>query len=258
MINCIAIDDDAVALENLRDYIEQSAGLELAGTFADPIIALETINGADPVDLIFMDVEMPNISGIELASLIRHKTNHLIFTTSFPKYALDAFGVSANAYLLKPFTYASFIATITRVLKTEIENNDHPPGTETESFYITLGSEDDLKMIRIVKEDFVAISGDKETICIHSTIESIKYRSRKTKSEVQLISSHQGFIQIDDFSVIAEKQISSIKGTNILLTNGLILKVARAYQNNFQVFVSKNLLRTKFNELKNSLEDPGL
>ncbi|AZI24106.1 DNA-binding response regulator [Pedobacter sp. G11] len=251
MVKCIAIDDDTVALDSISEYIKQCDGLSLAGRFADPIIALAAITEADPVDLIFMDVEMPNISGIELASLIRHKTKHLIFTTSFSKYALDAFNVSADAYLLKPFTYNSFISKISRLFTTEIENNHHALAGETESFYITLEMDDNLRIIRVPRKDFVAISGDKEIICIHSTAESIKYKSLKTKSVVQSISGYRGFIRIDDFSIISENHICSIKGASILLTNGLTLKVAKSYQYDFEAFISKNLLRTKFKALKN-------
>jgi len=244
MINCIAIDDDARSLENLRDYIIKSDGLKLIQSYSDPIVALLEITDGEPVDIIFMDIEMPNISGIELAPLIRSKTRHLIFTTSYTKYALDAFELSASAYLLKPYTYSSFATTLERILKIDSEEQSQLM-TKEKFFYLSIGSGEKLRIVRIVKNNLVAISGDKKNIYIHSSVGSIRYKSLRTKSDVTMISKQLGFIQTSDFSVIAKAHISQIKGFTIFLTNGLTFKVDPVYQNDFQNFISKNLLRKK-------------
>ena len=81
-ISCIAIDDDPHSLESLMAYMNKLPDLELVQSFTEPLEALAEISDANPVDIIFMDVEMPSLSGIELAGLLRRKTKHLIFTTA--------------------------------------------------------------------------------------------------------------------------------------------------------------------------------
>src|SRR3982750_1482359 len=112
MYKCIIIDDEPQAIEGLKTYLAATPQLELLASYTDPVIALKEIVERDNVDLIFLDVDMPKINGIELAKVIRNKTKKLIFTTAHTKYAFDAFEADADAFLWKPYSLGKFIITI--------------------------------------------------------------------------------------------------------------------------------------------------
>ncbi|RZK19724.1 MAG: response regulator, partial [Pedobacter sp.] len=90
-LNCIVIDDDIHAINGIKSYLSTLSNVVLVKAFTDPLQALTEIVGNGNVDIIFMDIDMPMISGIELSKAIRHKTNKIIFTTSHSKYAYEAF-----------------------------------------------------------------------------------------------------------------------------------------------------------------------
>lgn len=120
MYKCVIIDDQQHSIDNLANYIEQYSGLEIIKKFTHPLVALKEINGLEKVDVIFMDVDMPELTGIELAKMVRDKTEKLIFTTAHSKYAFEAYELRAEAYLLKPFSFAKFVEEVNRVLSPRI------------------------------------------------------------------------------------------------------------------------------------------
>jgi len=115
MYKCIIIDDEPHAIEGLKGYMASTPQLNLVKSYTDSLAALKDIQESEPVDLIFLDVDMPTINGIELAKEIRNKTAKLIFTTAHTKYAFEAFEVNADGYLLKPYSIGKFIIAINRL-----------------------------------------------------------------------------------------------------------------------------------------------
>lgn len=125
MIKCIAIDDQQNSISGLEKYIADAPNMELLASYTDPMAALNELKKIDQVDVIFMDIQMPHISGIELSKAIRSKTRKLIFTTSHEEYAFEAFEAEADAYLLKPYGYAKFALTVNRMFEDETEDIAH-------------------------------------------------------------------------------------------------------------------------------------
>ena len=115
MIRTIAIDDEPLALQLVSSYIEKTPALELVGAFDNPIDAMEFLE-ENPVELIFLDIEMPDLNGIEFAKLLENKPK-LVFTTAYEKYALQGFKLDAIDYLLKPFGYSEFLKAVEKVRK---------------------------------------------------------------------------------------------------------------------------------------------
>ena len=115
MINTIAIDDEPLALKLVTGYIEKTPGLKLVGRFDNPIDASEFLS-ENCVDLIFVDIQMPDLSGIEFTRLIE-KGPKVIFTTAFEKYALEGYKLEIVDYLLKPFSYEEFLTAVQKVQK---------------------------------------------------------------------------------------------------------------------------------------------
>ncbi len=114
MIRCIAVDDEPLALSLIKSYIEQTPKLELIGAYSSALQALEAVRREQP-DLLFLDIQMPSISGIELASLIDTFRTKVVFTTAFSQYALEGFRVDAIDYLLKPISYDNFSRCVDKV-----------------------------------------------------------------------------------------------------------------------------------------------
>jgi len=240
-ISCIAIDDDPHALESLIAYMDKLPDLKLVQTFTEPLQALAEISVSNPVDIIFMDVEMPSISGIELAGLLRQKTKHLVFTTAHARYAIDAFKVDADAYLLKPYSILHFAKTI---------NNLYPTGKKTPNlfsvfdenfFYIPL-QENNGDLVRIDLNELIAV----EDFGVDIKFKIIKNSYLSSKSNfikmLSMLKKHEAFIQITDTVIISKQHIKSVLGDNILLSGETSYTVSDAYKERFTTFIKDNLL----------------
>lgn len=112
-LRCVAVDDEPLALQNLESYIRKTPGLTLIRTFLNPVQAHDFLS-SDPADLVFLDIQMPDLNGIQLSRLIGAQTR-LIFTTAYSEYALDGLKAGAVDYLLKPFGYDEFLAAVAKV-----------------------------------------------------------------------------------------------------------------------------------------------
>ncbi|WP_412468618.1 LytR/AlgR family response regulator transcription factor [Pedobacter sp. KLB.chiD] len=243
-ISCIAIDDDPHSLESLMTYMEKLPDLNLIQTFTEPLQALSQISVSDPVDIIFMDVEMPSLSGIELAGLLRQKTKYLVFTTAHTRYAIDAFKVQADAYLLKPYSIIHLAKTI---------NNLYPTGTRAKHpfsilddhfFYIPLKGENN-DLVRIDLNELIAIEEIGEDIQFTTTKNaflSSKYNFVKT---LKILKENPSFIQITPHVVIAKQHIKSVLDNKILLSCETSFTVSDTYIALFAKFIKNNSLQEK-------------
>ena len=235
-ICCIAIDDDPHALESLTAYMEKLPNLQLLRTFTEPLQALSEISGLNPVDIIFMDVEMPSLSGIELATLLRQKTQHLIFTTAHPKYALDAFKVAADAYLLKPYSIVHFARTI---------NNLYPTGKKELAFSIMdedcfyIPHESDL--MRIELNNLISAEIFEEDIELKTMTKDFLFPKLNFINTLKMLRAHPSFIQISPSVFIGKQHIKSVLGNQVLLSKGISYPVAASHQNAFAHFLQNNL-----------------
>ena len=114
-LNCIAVDDEPLALGLVSKFIEQTPFLNLVGKYASAVDALKAIH-TQKVDLIFLDIQMPDLNGIELARVRNKGTDkpRIIFTTAYNQFALEGYKVDALDYLLKPFNYEEFLRAATK------------------------------------------------------------------------------------------------------------------------------------------------
>src|SRR5450755_3936216 len=111
MISCLVIDDEPLALELLKKYIAKIYFLELKGAFTDPFEAKKIMDSVQ-IDILFLDIQMPDINGIEFSKTINSKDTAVIFTTAFSEYAVEGFNVDAIDYLLKPIEYDRFLKSV--------------------------------------------------------------------------------------------------------------------------------------------------
>lgn len=245
MQKCIIVDDEMHAIETLKDYIQLMPELELVGTYSDPIIAMRTIGNQGKVDLILMDIDMPRISGLELAKQIRAMTNKLVFTTAHTKYGFEAFGVNANDYLLKPISLAVFMATIDKLFpgmpKAEEQDNSIKG---SDDFFFIKSREDNLKLIRIVYSDVVAIESSLNYINIHTKKKSMLTYMSLSEIARNLLG-RGNFVQFQRSFIINKDYIDDIDGNSIKMVTGLKMTVGEYYKKDFNKFVSQHLIRPK-------------
>lgn len=148
MFKCIIVDDEQFSIDALLKYIDLSGKIEVAKIYLDPMEALNNARQFDNIDILFLDVNMPNLTGIELAKVFRPKVRKIIFTTSHSAYALDAYEVHADAFLLKPFTYVKFLTTIHHLFNFEPQESE-PEIVSEKDYFLVKNKDEDLKVVYI-------------------------------------------------------------------------------------------------------------
>ncbi len=238
-LKCIVIDDQQYAIDAMVRYIGDMPNMVVSKTFTKPLVALESITPADEIDFIFLDIEMPGISGLELAKSLRAKTRFLVFTTSHDKHALTAFQLQANQYLLKPISFAKFALTVNAILKTAaISNTLTLPAQQNKLQFIKAEYKNsfhyiDPSEILYVQaaKNYVIINTDNEQFVTHVGLNNIE-NALATKD----------FIRISKSYIIAKNAIRKIEGNNIKLRNSETLQIGRTYKPTFVNFMKENMI----------------
>ena len=159
MLNCLLIDDEPLALQILGDFVNKTPYLKLVGKFEDPLQSLSLFE-SQKIDLLFLDIKMPDISGIDFYRSLVNKPE-VIFTTAYSEYAIDGFELKAMDYLMKPISFEKFITACNRV-KDFIEiKNQKDKGKEF--FFINVSH----KMHKIFYDDILYLEGYKDYTKVH-------------------------------------------------------------------------------------------
>ncbi len=140
-MKCLVIDDEPKAVEILSDYIEKVPDLECSGAFRDPLKALNHIQ-CHPVDLLFLDINMPDLSGIQFLNALEHHPL-VIFTTAYSEYALDSYDYDAVDYLLKPIEFDRFLKAVNKAFRRfkERKKGRVPLGGDSDYIFIKSGTD---------------------------------------------------------------------------------------------------------------------
>lgn len=224
---CIIIDDEQHAINTLTEYIAQVPDFSLIETYTNPLKALSEINQIGEIDIIFLDVDMPGLTGLELAKLIRDKTNRLVFTTSHEKYALEAFEVQADQYLLKPFALGKFLLTMDRLMLVAQEKTE----TATENI-IYVRVEKKGKWIPVELETITLVEGETNYIHIHTLTERLTvYLTMKEIEEV--LKKDPNFMRVHRSYILSKRAIAGVAGNVITQKDGSTLTIGHSYRENF-------------------------
>ena len=159
-INCTIIDDEPLAAGLLKSYVEKTPFLNLIGTYSSAIEAMKDLR-EHPVQLLFLDIQMPELSGIEFAKILPHETK-IIFTTAFQQYAIEGYKVNALDYLMKPISYDDFLKAADKAL--EWFSVTQKQDTYARDRFMFVKS--DYKLVRIALDDILYIEGLKDYVRI--------------------------------------------------------------------------------------------
>lgn len=220
--SCYIIDDEQHAIEILSEYIEQTPGLKLIGGESNPLIALSKILKKEIIpDITFLDINMRELSGIELSYLIKDKTD-IIFSTAFKDHAHQAYDVNAVDYLLKPFKYERFLQSIDKIYS---KHNIVTTATQNNLNFIQI--DNNKNHLKINTEEITHIEGLSNYIKVHTQSEKaytiyISLKQILEKLPPQLfIRSHKSFIiNLKFVEVIIGNEIV-IKGNHIIPIGGV-------------------------------------
>ena len=237
ILKCIVIDDDAEAIKDISEYISNIPNLDLVRSFTKPVEALRYIKDTEGLDLVFIDVDMPLISGIELSLLIRENTKKLVFTTSHAKYALDAFDVSADGFLLKPFNFAKFLRTVNKLFPPE-----KMAGTKDNDYLFIKSKEEYLKLIKVKYTDIVAIESMLNYVRIH-TVKDKLITHITLKEFRETLKDRDEFVQLHRSFIISKNHIFSIDGNTLTMTTGAKFTIGESYRDILISFLSDKVLK---------------
>lgn len=237
MIRVVAIDDEPLALKLVKGYIEKTPFLELTGAFDNPVDALGFISSSD-VDLVMLDIQMPDLKGTELARVLSGGPK-VIFTTAYEKYALEGFRLDAIDYLLKPFSYAEFMKAVQKAEKLIELERRKLPALEIKNDFLFIKSDYKIRRINFSEihyieglKDYVKIFliGEKKPVLSLSTLKALEARLPAEK----FMRVHRSFIvNLDTVKVIERNRI---------VYGDVRIPVTDQYKENFQKFLDRNFI----------------
>jgi DNA-binding LytR/AlgR family response regulator len=236
-LKCIIVDDEPIALGLLEKYVEQTPFLDLKGKFSNAITAAQFLQ-ENEVNLIFTDIQMPDVDGLELSKMIQ-KSTKVVFTTAFDEYAVEGFKVDAMDYLLKPFDYNEFLKAALKVKEwfelVQAKNQSMEVSNEKKFLFV----KSEYKQIKIDLDEIDLIEGLKDyaKIWLTGNPKAILTLMSLKKLEEELPS--QKFMRIHRSFIISLNKIESIERNQVVIREKHI-PISDQYKEVFQEYVSRN------------------
>ena len=229
---CCVIDDEPLAIRLITSYVERTPALELCGSFASASEAVKQIIEGN-IDILYLDIEMPQINGIEFAKIVP-PTCRIIFTTAYDRYAVQGFRVNAVDYLLKPISYEEFLEATNRAIKAiEIERPSAAPVRQRE--FILVKSEYRLIQIRI--SDILYIEGLKDYIKIYVAHQPKAILTLMSMKGIEQTLPSDKFMRVHRSYIVNTEQISIIERNHLIIA-GNTIPVSDSYRQQFSDYIA--------------------
>jgi len=231
-IKCIVVDDEPLAVEMLATYIRKTPSLELAGTFTDPVQAVSAMAEIKP-DLVFLDIQMPDLNGLELARLIPEDTR-IIFTSAFRQYAFESYEVEALDYILKPIRYQKFLEAVSKAEKwmaNRPEKSRRSAFIKTDREYRNIEFDQILYVAGMKDYVLIYLASEPEPIVTHITLKAIE---EKLPSDM--------FMRVHRSYIVALDKITAIDSCGDILIDKISVPVSDSYRKEIEKHVKENLL----------------
>ncbi|KAA9331661.1 response regulator transcription factor [Hymenobacter busanensis] len=245
-LTCVIIDDEPLALDLLAGYCEQVPGLELKGQFHDALVALAFVQD-HPVDIVFVDIHMPRITGLQLVQLLPKPGPHVIFTTAYNQYAVQSYELSAVDYLLKPIGFDRFLQAVNKV-RTQTQAAATPlPAAAPPAEAAALPAAPDAMFVknehrlqRVAFDDILYIEGMKEYLMIYT--EGSKILTLQSFRRVEEVLPPERFARIHKSYIVALNRIEHVERGKVQVA-GRLLPIGDTYRDSFNALIkAQNLL----------------
>lgn len=231
MINCIIVDDKIACINIIASHLKNFPKIKLLEGFSDSIQALEYLEN-NKVDLVFLDIDMPNLNGLEFIQSLRAKNGNNIpkfmYTTGHPNYALSGFDLGASDFLLKPIGFVRFKQGIERLMDNWKETPSQTASTK-EYFFIEING----AKFKINFKNVMYVKSEGNCIHIYEKLERKVYKSMHDMEE--LLCSHEDFIRVHKSFIVSANYVNNIKGNDVVMDiNGKTktISIGRTYKEN--------------------------
>lgn len=233
MIRCIIIEDQPPAQRVLQKYIDDMGNMELKATFADALLAMDFLKG-ESIDLIFLDIHLPKISGIDFLKALPLKPD-IILTTAFSEYALESYEYDVVDYLLKPFSFERFVQAVSKVPPSKAKGviNMSQPDTAASPDVIFIKS--GYEHIKVDIGDIRFIQSDADYTQIFTAKK--KYLSQEPLRYWEDYLNSKQFVRIHRSFILNISKIETIVGNQVRLDEQTKIPIGRAYKENFMKHV---------------------
>jgi len=236
-IKCLSIDDEPLALRQISSYIEKTPFLESVALCQSAFEAMDYLS-SNEVDLMFVDINMPNFSGMDFVKSLIHRPQ-IIFTTAYSDYAIEGFRVDALDYILKPISYAVFLKAANKAKIWFELNSKHDEIIQTTKDCIFVKSE--YKLIRILFSEIKYIESSNEYIQIHLlNDEPITTLIRLKIIEEQLPKDK--FMRVHRSFIVNLDRVKVIERNRIIFDHNVYIPIGDQYKDSFQAYVDKTFL----------------
>ncbi len=237
-ILCAVVDDEPLALGLMASYVKKTPFLELVGSYSSAVQAMQELHD-HPVDLIFLDIQMPELNGLDYSRMIPSQTR-VVFTTAFNQYALDGYKVNALDYLLKPISYPDFLQTANKAQEwfRLVEQSQQPAKADKAEDIQSIFVKSDYKLIQIELKNILYIEGLKDYVKIYednSTKPVISLMSMKAMEEMLPTDR---FMRVHRSYIVQKEKIRIIEHNRIVFGNTYI-PIGDSYKQAFQDFLNK-------------------
>ncbi len=232
-IKCLLIDDEPLALKLLEGYVMSTPFLQLVAKCNSAITAIEIMEN-EPVDLIFTDIQMPNLSGMEFSKMILSKDVKIIFTTAFENFALESYKVNAVDYLVKPISYSEFFSAANKAKQLLLNT---PLQSEIDTYnedYIFVKS--DYKLIRIDLKDIVYVEGLKDYLKFYTVNSEKPILSLKSMKSLEEELPGKSFMRVHRSFIVNLRKVTTIERGRIVFGKKYI-PVSEKHKEDFQKFI---------------------
>ncbi|MEE1233923.1 MAG: LytTR family DNA-binding domain-containing protein [Phocaeicola sp.] len=233
ILKCAIVDDEPLALELLKSYVKKTPVLELNGAYSSAIEAMKMLPD-NPVDLLFLDIQMPELNGLEFSHMVPEDTR-IVFTTAFGQYALDGYKVNALDYLLKPISYTDFLQSVNKAVQwfDRKRGTDNEPTDKPDFIYV----KSDYKLIQISLKDILYIEGLKDYVKIHLEGESRPILSLTSLKALEEKLPTDRFIRVHRSYIVQKQKIRVIDKARIVFGKEYI-PVSESYKQELQNYIN--------------------
>ena len=244
-MTCTIVDDEPLAVKLLESFVAKTPDLQLLGSFTDSVEAINAIKEQAP-DLLFLDIQMPDLNGMELAHMVSENTR-IIFTTAFKEYAFESYEVSALDFLLKPIRYNKFLAAIEKARKAFANVNPNPTPTPNVNINIPLegGARGATIFLRIDGEyrqiqlsHLLYVSGMKDYVMFYMEDEKRPLITHLTMKAVEDMLPSEQFMRVNRSYIVALEKIRSVDRNDCIYIGNEVIRVTEAYRETFHQYLN--------------------
>ena len=236
-LTCIIVDDEPLAVKLMESFVAKTPDLKLLGSFTDSVEAINAVKEQKP-NLLFLDIQMPDLNGMELAHMIPAETR-VVFTTAFKEYAFESYEVSALDFLLKPIRYNKFMVAVEKAkewfAKSESPVSQHPSPITNHPSAIFVRVDGALRNITI--SDIIYVNGMKDYVMFYLDSEPKPLITHLTMKAVEEMLPPEKFLRVHRSYIIAVDKIRKVDRNDCIYIGNEIIHVPDGYQDAFHKFL---------------------